>query len=117
MPKTKTRDITILAEKDTFSLFKRSKGSKDEFDFRDIAALRHLLSNEKARLLSIVKTQNPDSIYDLAKKSNRSFKSVFQDVKLLERFGLLEMTLEKKNNRKRLKPSVVVDNIIINIKF
>ena len=117
MPKTKIRDIAILAEKDTFSIFKKSKGSKDEFDFKDIASLRHLLSNEKARLLNIIKTQSPESIYDLAKKAERSFKSVFQDVKLLERFGFLEMTLEKKNNRKRLKPAIVADTVIINIKL
>jgi len=117
MTKTKIRDITILAEKDTFSMFKKSRGSKNEFDFKDIAALRHLLSNEKARLLSIIKTQNPESIYDLAKKADRSFKSVFQDVKLLERFGFLEMILQKKNNRKRLKPTIAVNSIVINIKI
>lgn len=117
MAKTKIRDITILAEKDTFSLFKRSKGSKEEFDFKDISALRSLLSNEKARLLYIIKTQNPDSIYDLAKKAQRNFKSIFQDVKLLERFGFIELMQSKKNNRKRLKPILISDNIVINIKI
>jgi len=117
MAKTKTREITITESQGAFSIFKKSKTSKEDFDFSGILALRQLLSNEKARMLNIIKTQKPNSIYDLAKKLNRGFKSVNDDLKLLERFGFVELTEEKTKNRIRHKPVVVVDSIIINVKL
>ena len=79
-------------------------------------ALRQLLSNEKARILCTIKTQKPKSIYDLAKKLNRGFKSVNDDIKLLERFGFIELIEEKTKNRVRHRPEIVVDVMTIHIK-
>ena len=96
----KTREITLFEEKGAFSIFKKlprknhlkpSKKQEENYDFSGIALLRKILSNEKARILHVVKNQNPSSIYDLAKKLGRGFKSVNDDVKLLERFGFLEL--------------------------
>jgi predicted transcriptional regulator len=122
MARTKTREITITEEKGTFNLnipgiplFKRQNIKKD-YDFEGISALRHLLSNEKARMLHTIKTQNPSSIYDLAKKLGRKFKPVADDIKLLERFGFIELIEEKTKNRIRHKPEIIVDTITINIK-
>jgi len=117
MAKTKTREITITESQGAFSIFKKSKISKKDFDFSGISALRQLLSNEKARIINIIKHQKPKSIYELAKKLNRGFKSVNDDLKLLERFGFIELTEEKTKNRIRHKPEIVVDSITINIKF
>ena len=112
--RTKTREITITESKGAFSIFRR--GKKD-FDFSDVLALRQLLSNEKARILYIIKTEKPISIYDLAKKLGRGFKSVNDDVKLLERFGFIELISEKTKNRKRYRPEIVVDSITIHLKI
>ena len=115
MVKSKTREISIVESKGTFSLFSKAKTSKDDFNFSGMAALRQLLSNEKARILHVIKTQKPISIYDLAKKLERGFKSVNDDVKLLERFGFIELTAEKTKNRIRHRPEIVVDKINIEI--
>jgi predicted transcriptional regulator len=115
--KIKTREITIKESKGAFSLLKKSGVSKKDYDFSGILALRQLLSNEKARILNVIKTQNPNSIYDLAKKLERGFKSVSDDIKLLERFGFIELIEEKTKNRIRHRPEIVVDSIIINIKI
>jgi len=117
MAKSKTREITIRESKGTFSIFKTPDVSKDSYNFSGILALRQLLSNEKARILDTIKTQKPVSIYDLAKKLKRGFKSVNDDVKLLERFGFIELAEEKTKKRIRHRPVLVVDNIIINIKI
>ena len=82
-----------------------------------MSALRQLLSNEKARIIHTIKTQKPGSIYELAKNLERNFKSVRDDVKILERFGFIELIEEKTKNRIRHKPEIVVDNILINIKL
>lgn len=117
MPKKKTREITIIQSKGAFSLFKKPKISKDSYDFSGILALRQLLSNEKARILNVIKYQKPISIYDLAKKLGRGFKSVNDDVKLLQRFGFIELIEEKTKKRIRHKPEIISDTIVINIKI
>ena len=116
MAKSKIREITITESKGTFSLFKKSKNSKKDYDFSGVLALRQLLSNEKARILHVIKKQKPQSIYDLAKKLGRGFKSVNDDIKLLERFGFIELIEEKTKNRIRHKPQIIVDTITIHLK-
>lgn len=113
MARTKTREITITESKGAFSIFTKPFSSKEKFDFEGIHVLRQLLANEKARILHVVKYESPGSIYDLAKKLKRSFKSVSDDVKLLERFGFIELVPELTKKRKRLKPVIAVDTMTI----
>ena len=114
--KTKTREITIIESHGAFSIFRKQKITKESYDFSGISALRQLLSNEKARILHVIKVEKPGSIYELAKKLGRGFKSVNDDIKLLERFGFVELIEEKTKNRIRHRPEVIVDNVVINIR-
>ena len=116
MTKTKVREITITESNGAFSVFRKPRTSKKDYDFEGILALRQLLNNEKARILHVIKNQKPKSIYDLAKKLGRGFKSVNDDIKLLERFGFIELIEEKTKNRIRHKPEIVVDTITIHLK-
>jgi len=116
MVKTKVREITIKESGGAFSILRKSKLSKKDYDFSGILALRQLLSNEKARILSTIKDQKPQSIYDLAKKLGRGFKAVNDDIKLLERFGFIELIEEKTKNRIRHKPVIIVDTVTIHLK-
>jgi len=115
MSKTKTREITIVETKGAFSFFK--KPGEETLDFSGMKALRQLLSNEKARILHVIKTQNPGSIYDLSKKLNRNFKAVMDDLKFLERLGFIEFIAEKHKNRVRHKPVILVDTMTFHIKI
>ncbi|MBI5803332.1 hypothetical protein HY448_01460 [Candidatus Pacearchaeota archaeon] len=115
--KSKTREITIRESEGAFSIFKKSSVSKDEYDFSGLLALRQVLNNEKARILHAIKTQKPSSVYQLAKLLGRKFKSVNDDIKLLERFGLVELIEEKTKNRKRHKPVLVSDSLTIHFKI
>lgn len=114
MSKTKTREITIVESQGAFSIL--TKSSK-KYDFAGISALRQLLSKERAKTLHVIKTQKPSSLYELAKKTGRNFKSVSDDVKLLQRFGLLELVEDSFNGRKRLRPVLISEriNIVLNI--
>ena len=114
--KSRTRDITITESQGVFSLFKKSKNTKEEYDFSGIFALRQLLSNERARLLHVIKTKKPRSIYMLAKELGRGFKSVSDDIRLLERFGFIDLIEEKTKKRPRHRPEIVVDEVKINLK-
>jgi predicted transcriptional regulator len=116
MAKTKVREVTIKESKGSFSIFS-SGSSKGEYDFDGLSALRQLLSKEKAKMLDAIKYKNPSSIYGLAKMLNRPFKAVMDDIKLLERFGFIDLIREKTKNRIRHKPEISVDHMIIHLKI
>ena len=100
------------------SFFRRLKAEGKSYgglEFSDITALRQLLSNEKARMLYILKNKNPSSIYELAKMLGRDFKSVRKDVELLRRFGLVRFISESKGKMHRLKPVINLDKIQLTI--
>lgn len=114
--KTKTREIFIVDKNSKFDVFfKKFTGGEENYDFEGLAALRRLLSNERAKLIHIIKEKNPRSLYELARIAGRDFKAVCSDIKLLERFGFIDMVAEKTGNRERLRPAVVVDTITIHI--
>jgi predicted transcriptional regulator len=117
MVNQKIREITIAESKGAFSLFNPLSPKKQDLDFEGIAALRNILSNEKARILHTIKYEKPTSIYNLAKKLGRTFKSVHDDLMLLKRFGFVELTREKTKNRVRHKPEIVVDTVTIHFKI
>ncbi|MBT3582899.1 HTH domain-containing protein [Candidatus Woesearchaeota archaeon] len=111
---TKTRTISISEKEGTFStIFHRFKSSKKQTS--EVATLRQLLSNEKAKLLHICKNKKPESIYELAKILGRDFKAVREDIRLLEKFGFIELISSHKQGRERLRPLVDADKVVITI--
>jgi len=117
MSRVKIREITVQESKGTFGIFKQTKVEKSEYNFEGMDVLRKILSNEKARILHAIKHKKPESIYALAKMLGRTFKAVHDDLKLLERLGFIEFMAEKKDNRTRHKPEIVVDMMTIHIKI
>lgn len=116
--KTKIREITISEDSGAFqAFFKKLAGEHKDYDFGGLEMLRKILSNEKARLLHLIKARKPNSIYSLAKLSGRDFKSVSDDVKLLERFGFISFEAEKTGKRDRLRPIIATDIIRIDFKI
>ena len=113
--KTKTRYVEVNVNKGNF--VSKLIGADTSHDFSDIKLLRNLLSNEKARILYTLKSNHPKSIYALAKMLGRDFKSVRDDVKVLERFGFIEFHAENVGKRESLMPVLIIDKlqIIINI--
>lgn len=115
----RTGNIDIRLKHGAFtSLFRRltTEGkSYGGLDFSDIAALRQLLSNEKARMLYTLKNRSPSSIYELAKILGRDFKSVRNDLELLRHFGFVRFIAESRGKRKKLKPVINLDKIQLTI--
>jgi|SRR3989338_1024084 len=113
-----TKNINVYLEESagTFSsIFKMIKGSTKTTKNSDISNLRQLLSNEKSKLLHVCKTKKPQSIYELAKLLGRDFKAVRHDIKILEKFGFIELISSHKKGRERLRPVVDADKIIITV--
>ena len=98
------------------TIFNRFRSSPKE-EKSDIALLRSMLANEKLRLLHVLKTKQPNSIYELAKILGRDFKSVRQDTALLEKMGFIETIPIHKGKREKLKPLLVVDVLKLRIEI
>ena len=113
--KTKTKHVDINVNKNKF--VSKLTGTKKTHNFSDIKLFRSLLSNEKARILYILKTKKPTSIYALAKLLSRDFKSVREDIKVLEKFGFIKFHTKKTGKRESLMPTLIIDKlqIIINV--
>jgi predicted transcriptional regulator len=113
----KTRTITVEQNQGTFSaIFNRFKSEKTKHP-TEISLLRSLLSNEKARILHVIKTKQPNSIYELTKILGRDFKSVRQDLATLEEFGFIEMIPIHKGRREKFKPLLVLDTLEIKLEL
>src|SRR3989454_304215 len=56
-----------------------------------IEAARNLLTPNRLALLRAIRTKRPGSIYELAKIVGRDLKNVQDDLRLLERYGLVQI--------------------------
>ena len=73
-----------------------------------------IMTNERIRLLQMIREKNPESISELAHLLDRSQSNVSNDVKYLEGIGLLE--LEVKNDPiTHKKPVVNYDAVRITV--
>jgi predicted transcriptional regulator len=114
----KTRIIEIYEKGGAFSsIFRRFSGEKKDYNYSDMSLLRQLLSNEKARMLNMIKTKKPTSIYALAKMLKRDFKGVRDDIIILKKFGFVDLIKETKGGRITHKPVLTANeiNIILRI--
>ena len=110
----KIRHVTIKLKKGGrgfMSFLRPFSANPNNIQFSDVAKFRQLLSNEKAKILYTLKEDKPDSIYELAKIVGRDFKSVRQDVRLLQHFGLVILKKSAKGKRKSLKPIINLDKL------
>lgn len=110
------KKILIEQERGTFSaIFNRLRSEESRLGSSksDISLVRSLLATEKARILYILKKNQPNSIYELAKVLGRDIKTVRQDVLLLEKIGVIELIPVHKGNRQKIKPLLVADSIEI----
>jgi predicted transcriptional regulator len=113
----KERTIVIEEREGAFTtIFNRFRSEK-KHEQSEIGVLRSILTTEKSRLLHMLKTKQPNSIYELAKLLGRDFKSVRQDITLLEKLGFIEMIPIYKGKREKLKPILVVDVLKIRIEL
>lgn len=83
--------------------------------FTSVEAARILLTPERIKLLTMVHERKPESIYQLARMCNRDQKNVHEDVKLLERYGILETRIRPGKPRTQRVPRVPYDEINLRI--
>ena len=111
------KNISLEVKRSAFAALFHMISSEDMFE--EVCVLRGLLSNERARVIHMIKVSKPKSLYALAKMLGRDFKGVRKDITLLEKFGiigLVKMT-PKDSKRPLIKPVLRLDTLQINLKF
>lgn len=82
--------------------------------FESINAMRKVLTNKRLTILKVIKEEEPNSVYALAKLLGRDLKNVNQDLNMLVDIGLV--TVEPvKDGKKRTVPHVEYDKILLEI--
>jgi predicted transcriptional regulator len=81
-----------------------------------IEAARNLLTPNRLALLRAVRSKRPGSIYELAKVVGRDLKNVQDDLRLLERYGLVRMTNGTRSGKRKVRvPKALFDQIELKI--
>ena len=91
------------------------KGPREEVGFTSIEAARNFLTRERLALLHAIRTQRPESLYELARQVGRDFKNVQEDIRLLERHGLVRVARESRGKRTVKVPQVLFEEIALKI--
>jgi predicted transcriptional regulator len=82
--------------------------------FENLEAMRKVLTENRLRILKIIKKEHPASIYELAKFLKRDVKNTHDDVLLLAGLGLVDLK-KTKEGRERNTPVVNYEKILLEI--
>ena len=58
--------------------------------FGNVESFREFFTPKRIELLQVIRHKHPKSVYELAKLTNREIKSVVTDIKILEKYGLID---------------------------
>jgi predicted transcriptional regulator len=82
--------------------------------FESLDAIRRVLTEERLRILKVIRKEHPASIYELAKILKRDLKNTFNDVQFLFQAGLVDLK-KTKDVREKTTPLVNYDKILLEI--
>ena len=121
--RVKNIKIAIKGEKELFNEVKEvwrnlERGGKvkkhEAVYFESLEAMRKVLTEERLRIVKVIKKEHPASIYELAKILGRDVKNTFDDVQFLAQAGLVELR-KTKDVREKTTPEVNYDKILLEI--
>lgn len=120
--KTVTFTIEPFAEslkrfKETFKAVQAGRHVEPQeiVGFTSLEAARNFLTRERLALLHAIKSGRPNSIYQLAKMTGRDLKNVQEDIRILERHGLVRIAKHPRGSRKVKVPRVPFEEIALRI--
>ena len=73
------------------------KGSEPKVWFESLQSMAQVLSNENRELLKIIIDVKPDSIRELEEISGRKSSNLSRTLKMLARYGIVELKKQKKS--------------------
>ena len=94
----------------------RRVSRRDGVYFTSIEAARNLLTPNRLALLRAIRMKRPGSIYELAKITGRDLKNVQDDLRLLERYGLVRIGHGRSSGKRKVRiPQAVFNEIALRI--
>jgi predicted transcriptional regulator len=93
----------------------RNVKAQEIVGFTSLEAVRKFLTRERLGLLRTIRTQQPGSVYELARMAGRDLKNVQDDIRILERHGLVKITKRPRGSRKVKVPQVPFEEIALKI--
>ena len=121
--KVKNIKIAMKSEDELFQEVKNvwdktEKGEKlkrhEGLYFENLKAMRKVLTENRLRMLKVIRKEHPSSIYELAKFLKRDVKNTFDDIHFLADIGLIELR-KTKEGRERNTPVVNYEKILLEI--
>jgi predicted transcriptional regulator len=94
---------------------RREKMKKHEgLYFENLEAMRKVLTENRLKMLKVIKKEHPSSVYELAKLLKRDIKNTHDDVQMLAGLGLVDLK-KTKEGRERNTPVVNYEKILLEI--
>jgi len=118
----KIKDIVRSLEEDLEEIVDALKRVERGEEFHEekivvesLDVLRKILTPERLRILQVIRSEKPKSIYELAKLLDRDRAAVVRDLEYLQQLGLVEFEEEKHGKRRSRRPIVPYDEIEVSI--
>ena len=99
MSKDEYRKRTIAVAKGKYI----PKKDEPKIWFESLQSMSQVLSNENQELLRVIIEKNPASLKELAIETGRKSSNLSRTLKMLSRYGIVELTREKRNIRPIVK--------------
>lgn len=93
---------------------KNVRKKKPGIYFTDLETMRKAITEEKLKIIKLIKEKHPGSVYELAKLLKRDTRNVANDVHYLQDLGLIELK-KTKDGRAKNTPLVNYDKILVEI--
>jgi predicted transcriptional regulator len=94
---------------------KECKVEEDIIYFNDLGAMYKFLSPARAELLSIIRKEQPKSIYALAQKMQKDQGYISKEIKFLHQLGILDLIADESGSRQKLIPVVKFDRVVFDV--
>jgi predicted transcriptional regulator len=88
---------------------------KNGLSFGSVEDFRSFFTPKRMELLRVIRHKNPGSIYELAKIADRDFKAVVTDIKILEKYGLIDTKKVNVKGGYKVKPIFNYDRLSVDI--
>lgn len=88
---------------------------KKGLSFGSVESFREFFTPRRLELLRVIKHKHPKSIYELTKLVDRDFKSVVTDIKILEKYGMIDTKKVSIKGGYKLMPIFDYDKLIVDI--
>lgn len=83
--------------------------------FDTLETMRKAITEERVRIIRVIRLRRPASVYELAKMLHRNIKNVSDDVRYLAQLGLIELERVRTDGREKTVPKVNYEKIRLEI--